>query len=508
MSQMIQKVLAEEGAIEVTMRIPVDFGASDPEAHLANEGRIEEAVREAGRTATQVLYQAVADRHNRRTSYRSPEGYRFRREHTSQLTVVCPYGNIEVTRPHFRNDHRRLGDAPFERETGMRKHHVTPLAQYLLLERLAEKGPEATARDFERHRGVRVSHHLVDRFLEDFGMCYQELRPELVTEVIREDWRPSWRPSLGEGSPESAPCSPSSATPTPEERQPPSLLETLCAEAQRPVVPVVQMDAMKVAVREYEARIRKGKKNYQKYQIVWRELQNLVLGFLALQGPRKPNDRVELRERRYLSEFYAPDSLPFTAANCLRACGVPAGSTLVLNGDGDPRNWTRFAEAFRDYRRIEILDLQHCRLNLRTMADLRYPEATGKAPRWVQRRLDELFQGRFDAFFEALNYLVRSARDPDTLRELRTKRQYFRRNNLRIRYRDFLAQGYPISTCFVESAHNHVIGIRVRKNGRSYRDDRLQLIADFRCEFKSDRLPYVFQRVLAAQAHRPLRKTA
>jgi len=52
----------------------------------------------------------------------------------------------------------------------------------------------------------------------------------------------------------------------------------------------------------------------------------------------------------------------------------------------------------------------------------------------------------------------------------------------------------------VESANNHVIGIRARKNGRTYRDCRLQIIADFRMEYKSNRLPYVFERILQIDA--------
>ena len=52
----------------------------------------------------------------------------------------------------------------------------------------------------------------------------------------------------------------------------------------------------------------------------------------------------------------------------------------------------------------------------------------------------------------------------------------------------------------MESAHRHVIGDRLRNNGRHYREDRLQMIADLRCEYKSKRLPLVFQRLLEAAA--------
>ncbi len=327
-------------------------------------------------------------------------------------------------------------------------------------------------------------------------MKYQDLRPSLLKEVIREDWRPKWRPCPGGKEVDEAMTS----VPTEESSEEQPLLGVLHSESQRSVFPMVQTDAMKVGVREYEERLKDGKVNLNKYQIRWRELDNAVVGFVAPNGPREPNDKVTLLERQYFSEYYSPDSLPSATEQYLRACGLKPGAEVLLSGDGDPSIWRRYAEAFEEYRRIEVLDERHARLNLRAMADLFYPEESGKAPEWVERRLTELYEGRYDPFFNALNYLVRSAEDPEMKKEIKTKRKYFRKNRNRICYQEFLKSGYPISTCFVESSHNHVIGIRVRKNGRSYRDDRLQIIVDFRCGFKSNRLPFVFEKALQSES--------
>ena len=134
------------------------------------------------------------------------------------------------------------------------------------------------------------------------------------------------------------------------------------------------------------------------------------------------------------------------------------------------------------------------------MAELSYGAEDGEAQRWIHKRLDDLYEGRYESFYSALNYLVRRAPDDDTRKALQTKRAYFRRHRKRIQYADFLRLGYPLSTCFVESAHRHVIGDRLRNNGRSYREDRLQMIADLRCEYKSERLPYVFEQLLERAA--------
>jgi hypothetical protein len=423
----IKNLLVDESAIEVSIRIPIDFEGSDVMAHLGNEGQIEHAVREAGRVATEAMFQKVADKHNKKQHFMSAENFKFRQDDRNEQTFVSPYGHIRISRPHFYNDHLKKGATPFEDETRMQDHRITPLAQYLLLESLAEKGPQATAEDFERKRGIRVSHHLVDEFLEDFGTKYQDERRALLDTVIREDWRPKWR---------SGPVGVEVESPE-EDSAGLHLMEALHSEMQRPVLPMVQADAMKVGIREYEECLKDGRINYNKYQIRWRELDNAVVGFVAPDGPREPNEKVTLLERQYFSEYYSPDSLPSTTEQYLRACGVKSGAKILLHGDGDPAIWRRYAEAFEDYVRVEILDERHARLNLRVMADIFYPEETGKAPDWVERRLTELYEGRYDSFFNALNYLVRSAKQEDG-KGLRTKRKYFRKNKNRIRYQDFL----------------------------------------------------------------------
>ena len=69
--------------------------------------------------------------------------------------------------------------------------------------------------------------------------------------------------------------------------------------------------------------------------------------------------------------------------------------------------------------------------------------------------MDGLYQGQYERFSYALDYLIRRAGDPKIWDPLKTKRGYIRKNQHRIQYHDFLLKGNPISTWFVESAHNH-----------------------------------------------------
>jgi hypothetical protein len=503
MSPNIERVLMEESEIIVTVRIPVDVDADQPLSHLANEGKIQEAVRLVGHQATESLYQHIADRDNETEGYENIDGYWMRQESPSTHSYASPYGHIRIKRPYFYNDHTHTGDIPFEREARMDVHRLTPMTQYLLLRQLAEKGPQACAEAMEEDYGLKLSHHLVDAFLEDMGTSYQEGKPEWMYARLEKDWEAAWLPASIDHPKEEAPtplCLPLPVRPTDALAPPPSLGESVATPTGGDVLPVVQCDAMNVTIRKYDA-MEIGKiTDGRKYHTERHHLHNAVIGFVLPDGPREPGDKIDLKGKRYISEYFFPDALPERTRLSLEAEGLKPGDQILLYGDGDPKIWDRYEVAFETHDRIEILDERHARTNLRKMAELSYPTRPKNQTQWLEKRLDDLYQGRYDHFFYALNYLVRRCDDPSIKDPLKTKRGYFRRNQNRIRYHDFLRKGYPISTCFVESAHNHVIGDRVRNNGRTYREDRLQIIVDFRCEYKSKRLPYVFQRLMAAAA--------
>ena len=195
MSPHIERVVIEESEILVTVRIPVDVDAYKPLDHLANEGKIQEAVRLMGHQATGTLYQHIADRDNETEGYENADGYWMRQEDQSIQSYGSPYDHIQIKRPYFYNDHTKTGDTPFERETRMDVHRLTPMTQYLMLRNLAEKGPQACAEALEEDYGLKLSHHLVDTFLEDLGKSYQDMKPELIQEALGRDWQPQWLPA-------------------------------------------------------------------------------------------------------------------------------------------------------------------------------------------------------------------------------------------------------------------------------------------------------------------------
>ena len=46
------------------------------------------------------------------------------------------------------------------------------------------------------------------------------------------------------------------------------------------------------------------------------------------------------------------------------------------------------------------------------MAGLSYPNSQQKQTQWIEKRMDDLYQGQYQRFFYALNYLIQRASDP------------------------------------------------------------------------------------------------
>ena len=70
----IERGLFEESEIIITVLVRVDLDAHRPLDHLANEGKIQEAVRLVGHQATETLYQHIADRDNETEGYENADG--------------------------------------------------------------------------------------------------------------------------------------------------------------------------------------------------------------------------------------------------------------------------------------------------------------------------------------------------------------------------------------------------------------------------------------------------
>ena len=99
--------------------------------------------------------------------------------------------------------------------------------------------------------------------------------------VVRDGWVPSWLPARRKE--EESGAEDMGGKESNESRET-TLVEELSSEQGGQVVPVVEMDAVKVRIREYEEREKDGRINRQAYRIEWKQLVNSVVGYIVPEG--------------------------------------------------------------------------------------------------------------------------------------------------------------------------------------------------------------------------------
>ena len=133
---------------------------------------------------------------------------------------------------------------------------------------------------------------------------------------------------------------------------------------------------------------------------------------------------------------------------------------------------------------IEILDLLHVTPRLWEAAYLFHPEGSAHAATFVRSRLLEILRGR-------TGYVIGGLRQRGTkqglrgakLRKLRTICNYFQKNLTRMRYDEYLAEGYPIASGVIEGACRYVVKDRMERAGMRWSLAGAQAMLDLRTTF-------------------------
>ena len=146
---------------------------------------------------------------------------------------------------------------------------------------------------------------------------------------------------------------------------------------------------------------------------------------------------------------------------------------LVVIGDGAPWIWNLAGELFP--QAIQIVDRFHVKERLSQVAQSLYGEASAEAPRWAERRYQELDEGRWKNLLGALGrHAPHSKWAHDCV-------QYLRRNRQRLRYPEFEAQGLCTSSGVVEAGCKGVIGTRLKRAGMHWTVSGANAILALRC---------------------------
>jgi hypothetical protein len=165
--------------------------------------------------------------------------------------------------------------------------------------------------------------------------------------------------------------------------------------------------------------------------------------------------------------------------------GRAADKPLVNLCDGQEALWLARAD-WLPRRGVDILDLLHVTPRLWQAAHVFHPEGSQEAEAFVRDRVLRVLQGKAAG-------VIRGLREMATKRELVGRRQatiakvcaYLEANLERMRYDEYLREGYPIASGAVEGACRHLVKDRLERAGMHWTIPGAQAMLDVRSIYVS-----------------------
>jgi hypothetical protein len=173
-----------------------------------------------------------------------------------------------------------------------------------------------------------------------------------------------------------------------------------------------------------------------------------------------------------------------------RRRGVDHARRRVVLGDGAPWIWNLADEQFPGA--LQIVDLYHAKGHLWDVGKAIYGAGSDLAEQWAKQRRDELDEGKLDAVLAALRVHA------DANDEARKGLDYVTRNQSRMRYPEFRAQGLCVGSGVVEAGCKVAIGTRLKRAGMHWTVAGADAIIALRCCKLSGRFEDFWERRSAA----------
>lgn len=153
--------------------------------------------------------------------------------------------------------------------------------------------------------------------------------------------------------------------------------------------------------------------------------------------------------------------------------GFERAARRVVLGDGAPWIWNLAQEVFPGA--IEIVDRFHVKQHLSEVAKALYPTDPRRASQWAEQQHQKLDTGQLQRLRRAL--LCHAAH----CEEARKCADYIQRNQQRMRYPEFQAQGLCTSSGVVEAGCKVTVGTRLKRAGMHWSLKGANAILALRC---------------------------
>jgi hypothetical protein len=215
----------------------------------------------------------------------------------------------------------------------------------------------------------------------------------------------------------------------------------------------------------------------------WKETKVGVVARGGFIPPGEERKRRRVEDARYVAVLGGQPEFKKALAAALSAERADEVETVVWLGDGARENWT-LADELAPFA-VQVLDIPHA---------VHWAMLCGKAflgeghcllPQW-EARVHQLIDsdGPDDAIAELMACLPFATSD-EQLAALDDVVGYYRTNAHRMRYRTFRARGLPVGSGIVESAHRHVLQVRMKRAGQRWSLPRARRMARLRAIYRT-----------------------
>jgi len=198
---------------------------------------------------------------------------------------------------------------------------------------------------------------------------------------------------------------------------------------------------------------------------------------------KEESQRCCIEDARYVAVLGAQQEFKKALAAALaveRADEVPL---VVWLGDGARGNWTVASELCP--LAIQILDVPHAVHWGMQCGKVLLGEGHAALPLWEARVRQLLDADSPDAAIAELMECLPHTTTDEHLAALDHVINYYRSNEERMRYRTFRSRGLPIGSGIVESAHRHVLQVRMKRAGQRWGIQRARRMVRLRAVYRT-----------------------
>ncbi|MDD9302125.1 MAG: hypothetical protein HUK40_22775 [Desulfobacter sp.] len=220
---------------------------------------------------------------------------------------------------------------------------------------------------------------------------------------------------------------------------------------------VISTDGGRTRLRE-KKRGPKTQKDRTRFRGAWREPKLLIIYVVDAHGKQEKSFSPFID-----GCFNGPDGVFHLLKGYLNSLHIQNSDKILFVADGAHWIWNRIpgllkALGLAPERVYELLDFYHAVEHLGTVAGLRKTWSSKERKRWVSKQRGLLLKGKAIEVVQAVQKLCRGRNS----KAIKTERDYFVRNELRLNFSTVKALNLPIDSGAIESSIRRVVNLRLK----------------------------------------------